>query len=70
MTDRYPLQIGDLVKLPEVSGYWWSGKIGIVDQAGADDVIGVDYRVLFSGMKYVKFGDPEWVEILSKAKNQ
>lgn len=64
------MKVGDLVKLPIVSPYWWSDRVGIVDFAGPEPEWGsngpISYRVIVEPGKYVRFGDPDFAEIISE----
>ena len=66
------MKVGDLVKLPVVSPYWWSNRVGIVDFAGPDPVMGpgapMSYRVVVEPGKYVRFGDPAFAEVISESR--
>ena len=66
------MKVGDLVKFPIVSPYWWSDRVGIVDFAGPDEVLGpgapMSYRVVVEPGKYVRFGDPDFAEIINESR--
>ena len=62
------MKIGDLVRLPEDSYYWWGGKAGII--VGIEDkhqsFAQRTLRVMVGG-HYTKFG-ANFVELVSEAK--
>jgi hypothetical protein len=64
------VKVGDLVKMPPNPVYWWSEKIGIVDYYGPD--IPADpcfsFRVFVSPNKYIRFSDPDFVELISEGR--
>ena len=65
------MNVGDLVRLPIVSPYWWSGRVGIVDIAGPDDQwpdAPISYRVIVEPGKYVRFGDPSFAKVISESR--
>ena len=65
------MKVGDLVKFPDVSPYWWSNRVGIVDIAGPDPKwpdAPISYRVIVEPGKYVRFGDPDFAEIISESR--
>ena len=60
------MKVGDLVKMPKATAYWWSEQIGIVDRCETESY--VEYRVFVPGKGYARFGDPEWVELISESR--
>ena len=67
------MKVGDLVKIPEDSHYWWGGKVGVI--VGIEDKhqsFGQQtLRLLVAAEKecagHVKFG-ANFVELISEAK--
>jgi hypothetical protein len=67
------VKVGDLVRLPKQSRYWWSGKVGLVIGYGYgdrdDDHRNPDYRALhiIIGQHHVRFGE-NFVELISEGR--
>jgi len=71
---RLSVKVGDLVKLPEDSHYWWGGKAGLVVDIETDPYIHPDrqtLRLLVAAEKecvgYAKFG-ANFVELISESR--
>jgi len=62
------VKVGDLVRLPEDSYYWWGGKVGIVVGIG-DHHRPSSQRTLrvMVGSHYTKFG-ANFVELVSESR--
>jgi hypothetical protein len=62
------VKVGDLVKLPEDSHYWWGGKLGIV-VAIEDKHQMPDYWTLgiMVGCEYTKFG-ANFVKLINESR--
>ena len=65
------MKVGDLVRMPDHRMYWWGGQVGIVDMIEPMGSQYVKYRVFIAGNAgkgYAKFGDPEFVEVISESR--
>ena len=65
------MKVGDLVRMPEVSPYWWSRKVGLVDLVESKDGYPREYRVLIASAgphSYVRFNDVSFCELVSEAR--
>ena len=67
------MKIGDLVRLPEDSHYWWGSKVGLIIGLEANHINPERHalRILVAardpGYGHVKFG-ANFVELISEAK--
>ena len=67
------MKVGDLVKLPKESQYWWSEKVGLVIGYGYgdfdEDPLDPDLKALhiLIGQHHVRFG-VNFVELVSEAR--
>jgi len=65
------VKVGDLVKLPPSSTYWWGGKVGIIDlivNTGLHGATWLEYRVLVPPNRYARFNDTSFVEVISESR--
>ncbi len=61
------IKVGDLVKLPPSPAYWWGDQIGIIDIVEPEGSSYVAYRVFVPGKGFARFGDVNFVEVISEA---
>lgn len=62
------IKVGDLVKLPPSPIYWWGDQIGIIDIVEPEGSSYVTYRVLVPGKGSARFGDVNFVEVISESR--
>ena len=62
------IKIGDLVKLPPSPAYWWGDQIGIIDFVEPEGSSYVTYRVFVPGHGFARFGDVNFVEVISESR--
>ena len=63
------MKVGDLVKMPRHRMYWWSNQVGMVDRIKPiHSGTYMEYRVFVPGKGFAKFGDPDFVEVLSESR--
>ena len=65
------MKIGDLVRLPEDSYYWWGGKVGVIVGMEYDHADWPTLRLLVAAENecagYAKFG-ANFVELISESR--
>ncbi len=66
------MKVGDLVKLPKESQYWWSERVGLVIGYGygdqeSDDQDESALHILVDGNKHTRFG-ANFVELVSESR--
>jgi len=63
------MQVGDLVRMPPSSTYWWGGEIGIIDLIEVkQNSCHREYRVLVSPNRYARFSETSFVELVNEAR--
>ena len=62
------IKVGDLVKLPSNPAYWWGDQIGIIDFVEPEGSSNVTYRVFVPGKGVARFGDVNFVEVISESR--
>ena len=62
------IKIGDLVRLPPNPVYWWGDQIGIIDIVEPEGSSYVQYRVFVPGKGFARFGDVNFVEVISESR--
>ena len=62
------IKVGDLVKLPPNPAYWWGDQIGIIDIVEPEGSSYVSYRVFVPGKGSARFGDVNFVEVISESR--
>ena len=63
------MQVGDLVRMPPSSTYWWGGKVGIIDLVEARHAgLWLEYRVFVPPNKYTRFSERSFVEVISEGR--
>ena len=62
------MKVGDLVKMPPSTHYWWGDQIGIIDLVEPEGSGRVMYR--FRGLRgaTARFNDPKFVEVLNESR--
>ena len=61
------MMLGNLVRMPS-SPYWWGDQIGIIDFVEPEGSSNVMYRVTVPGKGTVRFGQINFVEIISESR--
>jgi hypothetical protein len=62
------MKVGDLVKMPSSSTYWWGDQIGIIDIVEPKDSGNVRYRVFVPGKGTARFSRANFVEVISESR--
>ena len=62
------IKVGDLVKMPPNLTYWWGGQVGIIDIVEPEESPYVTYRVFVPGKGFARFGDVNFVEVISESR--
>ncbi len=62
------IKVGDLVRLPPYMTYWWGDQIGIIDIVEPEESSHVTYRVFVPGKGHARFGDVNFVEVISESR--
>jgi hypothetical protein len=62
------MKVGDLVKMPSSSTYWWGDQIGIIDIVEPKDSGNVRYRVFIPGKGTARFSQASFVEVISESR--
>lgn len=63
------MKIGDLVKMPPSSTYWWGDKVGIIDLiVPRHEGLWLEYRVFVAPDRYATFSETSFVELISEAR--
>jgi hypothetical protein len=62
------IKVGDLVKMPPSPAYWWGDQIGIIDFVEPEGSSHVTHRVFVPGKGFARFGDVNFVEVLSESR--
>ena len=62
------IKVGDLVKMPSNPTYWWGDQVGIIDIVAPEGSSHVTYRVFVPGHGFARFGQMDFVEVLSEGR--
>ena len=62
------IKVGDLVKMPPNHTYWWGDQVGIIDIVEPEGSSYVTYRVFVPGHGFARFGDVNFVEVISESR--
>ena len=62
------IKVGDLVKMPPNPVYWWGDQIGVIDIVEPEGSSYVTYRVFVPGKGFARFGDVNFVEVISESR--
>jgi hypothetical protein len=63
------VKVGDLVKMPPSSVYWWGDKVGIIDLIESRHGGAVlEYRIVVSPGRYARFSETSFVELISEGR--
>ena len=62
------IKVGDLVKMPHNPVYWWGDQVGVIDIVEPEGSAYVTYRVFVPGHGFARFGQMDFVEVLSEGR--
>ena len=64
------MKVGDLVRMPPSSTYWWGDKVGIVDliDRATEHHPWTEYRIFVPPNRYARFSETSFVELISEAR--
>ena len=62
------LKIGDLVRMPQSTNYWWGGQVGIIDLVEPKGSGHVKYRFRASCGTTARFSQAKFIEVISEAR--
>ncbi len=62
------IKVGDLVKMPHNPVYWWGDQVGVIDIVEPEGSTYVTYRVFVPGKGFARFGDVNFVEVISESR--
>ena len=63
------MKVGDLVRMPPSSTYWWGGKVGVIDLIEhCHHGLWLEYRVFVPPNRFARFSETSFVELLNETR--